>query len=99
MTPHFTDDLKPFAGFGMVAGSLEITHLPTGRTYLFHAVVLRETDCTAMALYGKPLDVMWTRPLKEILHSDRWEWDQKWNPFMSMLARALQKYEVGLANG
>jgi hypothetical protein len=88
----------PFAGFGMVHGDLEIVHIPTSRAYRFQAVVIREHDLVPCALYGRWGEPMWVRPLTEILHTERWEWAERWNPFMSMLAGTLAAYE-GAQNG
>jgi len=85
----------PYAMYGMgTNGSVTLNHW-SGRSYSFLAVVIRESDLVPCALYARGTETMWVRPLSEILHGDKWEWDAKWNNLMSDLAKRLEEYEAG----
>ena len=74
----------------------ELLHLPSGRHYRLHGVVLREHDLEPCAMYRAPLDfeaaVVWCRPLREILEGPNWEWHPRHNNAMSELASTLEAY-------
>lgn len=93
-----TDDkimlFQEYFNFGMeLATNLTLWH-ESGGSYTFFAIVLREHDLVPCALYGiGKHHPMWVRPLREILHSSKWEWPNRWNPLMADLADILSRYE------
>lgn len=87
-----------YFNFGMeLASSLTLWH-EGGGTYQLLAIVIREHDLTPCALYGiGQNNPMWVRPLREILHSGKWEWPNRWDRLMVDLADRLSQYEMETA--
>lgn len=84
-----------YFNFGMeLASNLTLWHT-SGPAYTLFAIVIREHDLVPCALYGKGYhEPMWVRPLREILHSGKWEWPNRWDKLMIDLGDRLSQYEM-----
>ena len=79
-----------------LASNLTLWH-ESGGAYTMFSLVIREHDLVVCALYGVGAHhPMWVRPLREILHSGKWEWPNRWNDLMSDLESRLSQYEMGV---
>lgn len=95
MTDERLELFSTYFGFGMgAADNVTIWH-ESGRAYTLFSVVIREHDLVPCALYGMgPAHPMWVRPLREVLHSGKWQWPNRWNRLMTDLSIQLGKYET-----
>lgn len=84
-----------YFGFGMGAADNVTLWHESGRAYTLFSIVLREHDLTVCGLYGVGVGhPMWVRPLREIIHSGKWEWPNRWNRLMEDLSFRLSQYEM-----